>query len=111
MSKRFVLMLALAVFAVFLSQPAAAQEGGGDITVGYTVVTNDMLAVNSSNLPGGWYSSGTINLADGWSIAFTGSGAFGWGIEPSASLEGVVRPTSAERCLPNPSDLVPRRVA
>jgi hypothetical protein len=93
MSNRFVLVLAIAVLALFLSQPVAAQEGGGDITVGYTAVTNDMLAVNSGNLPGGWYSSGTINLADGWSIAFTGSGAFGWGIEPSASLEGVVRPT------------------
>lgn len=95
MSNRSVLVIAIAILAVFLSQPAVAQDGGGDITVGYSVVTNDMLAVNSSNLPGGWYSSGTVNLADGWSIAFTGSGAFGWGIEPSSSLEGVVRPTGA----------------
>ena len=95
MSNRFVLVLALAILAVFLSQPAVAQDGGGDITVGYVYAMNEDLAVNSSNLPYGWYGSGTINLADGWSIAFTGSGAFGAGIEPSSSLVGVVRPTGA----------------
>jgi len=74
----------------------AAQVGGGDITVGYTFATNDMLAVNADTLPLGVYGSGTVKLTEAWSIAFTAGLAFKTGIEPSDSTAGVVLPAQTE---------------
>ena len=96
MPSRFLFVLTLVVLTLCLSQPAAAQDGGGDITVGYTLATNDMLAVNADNLPWGVYGSGTVNLTEEWSIAFTASGAFRMGITPSDSTAGVVPPLQTE---------------
>ena len=60
MPDRFVRLLTVVAMAVLLAPPANAQLGGGDITAGYTFVTNDQLAVNASSLPAGWYTSGTV---------------------------------------------------
>lgn len=96
MPDRFVRLLTVVAMAVLLAPPANAQLGGGDITAGYTFVTNDQLAVNASSLPAGWYTSGTVNLTETLSVAWSVTGAFNWGIEPSASTDGVVLPGQRE---------------
>lgn len=73
-------------------RPAFAQLGGGDITVGYSLVTNDALAKNSSTMPLGWYTSGSVRMTPVLSIAWAASGAADWGIQPSSSLDGVIVP-------------------
>jgi hypothetical protein len=95
MPGRFLPFLTVVAMAALPAPPANAQ-GGGDITAGYTFVTNDMLARNASNLPAGWYTSGTVNLTQTLSIAWSATGAFNWGIEPSDSTEGVVLPGQRE---------------
>ena len=95
MPGRFVRFLAVVALASLVAPPANAQ-GGGDITAGYTYVTNDMLARNAGTLPAGWYTSGTVNLTETLSIAWSATGAFNWGIEPSDSTEGVVLPGQRE---------------
>ena len=95
MPGRFERFLAVVALALLVASPANAQ-GGGDVTAGYTYVTNDMLARNASTLPAGWYTSGTVNLTETLSIAWSATGAFNWGIEPSDSTEGVVLPGQRE---------------
>jgi len=74
-----------------LVQPAAAQTNV-DVSVGYSSLANDDLAVNQSNLPWG-FTFGTAIKVNSWlSIAGDLNGHFKFGIEPSASLDRVVPP-------------------
>ena len=96
MRKRLVLGSVLAVMAFGMSQPAAAQSGG-DISVGYSFLTNDQLAANATSLPAGWYLDTSLQLNDSVSLAFDVNGHYKRGIEASDVYSGgptdpVVRP-------------------
>ncbi len=74
-----------------LVRPAAAQTDL-DLSVGYSSLVSDDLAVNQSSLPFG-FSVGTAIKVNRWlSIAGDVNGHFKFGIEPSASLDRVVAP-------------------
>lgn len=94
--ERLARSLTVLAMVAILAPSANAQLGGGDITAGYTFVTNDMLAVNASSLPAGWYTGGTVNLTETLSVAWSVTGAFNWGIQPSDSTDGVILPGQHE---------------
>lgn len=97
MRSRSLLVGALAALLSGVSLPAAAQvAGGGDVTAGYVLATNPDIAVNASNLPGGWYTSGQVRLTEGLAFSWTASGAFRFGIPASSSTDLVVLPGQRE---------------
>ncbi len=87
MRKRLVFGCMLAVAAVCLPQPAAAQTGG-DIAVGYSFLTNDQLAANASNLPAGFFIGTSLQLNEAVSLAFDVNGHYRRGIDPSDMYSG-----------------------
>ena len=82
------LILAAAVVATGLPQPAAAQQTGGDVAIGYSFLSNQELAANASNLPYGFFFDTSIQLNDFMSFAFDLNGHYRRGIEPSAEYSG-----------------------
>ena len=94
--RRFVVLAcALALLTVCLPQHAAAQREG-QISIGYSSLSNKLLAVNASNLPWGFFFDSSFELNDTVSIAFDLNGHFRRGIQPSDSREYVVPPLPTE---------------
>ena len=87
MCKRLVFGCVLAVAAVCLPQPAAAQTSG-DLSVGYSFLTNDQLAANASNLPAGWFFDTSLQLNDAVSFAVDVAGHYRRGIDPHDMYSG-----------------------
>ena len=90
-------VLGCLVVALTLPLPhSAAAQAGGDIAIGYSFLSNDSLAVNSSNLPLGFYFDTALELNDFVSIAFDMAGHYRRGIDPSTSRDLVVAPLPSE---------------
>ena len=87
MRKRLVFGCVLAAAALCLPQPAAAQPGG-DVSVGYSFLTNDQLAANASNLPYGWFFDTSLELTDAVSFAVDVNGHYRRGIDAHATYSG-----------------------
>lgn len=96
MSRCAVLWCMLVALALALAQPVAAQNNAGRLSVGYSFLANDDLAVNQKNLPLGFFFDSALELNDWVSLAGDLSGHFKRGIEPSASLDRVVPPLPTE---------------
>lgn len=86
----------LAACTLCLPQPAAAQNTRGELTVGYSFLSNDDLAVNAGTLPWGFFFDAALELNDWISLAGDVNGHFKRGIEASASLDRVVPPLPTE---------------
>lgn len=82
----------IAALTLGLVQPVAAQNNAGDLSVGYSFLANDSLAVNQKNLPLGFFFDAAFELNDWVSLAGGLNGHFKNGIEPSSSLDQVVAP-------------------
>lgn len=91
-----VLACLLAALTLGLVQPVAAQNNTAELSVGYSFLANDDLAVNQKNLPWGFFFDAALELNDWVSIAGDLNGHFKRGIEPSASLDRVVPPLPTE---------------
>lgn len=97
MRKGAVVVYMLAALALGLvQQPVAAQNKAGELSVGYSFLANDDLAVNQRNLPWGFFFDSGFELNDWVSLAGELNGHLKRGIEPSASLDGVVPPLPTE---------------
>jgi hypothetical protein len=77
-------------------QPVAAQINRGELTVGYSSLSNDDLAVNADALPWGFFFDADLALNDWISLASGLNAHFKTGIEPSPSLDRVVPPLSTQ---------------
>jgi hypothetical protein len=86
----------LATLTLALVRPAAAQNDAVDVSVGYSFLANDDLAVNQKSLPWGFLFDSSFKLNDWISLAGDLDGHFKRGIEPSASLDRVVPPLPTE---------------
>jgi hypothetical protein len=86
----------LAAITVGLVPPVAAQTSRSELTVGYSSLSNNNLAVNADTLPWGFFVDAHFMLNDWISLAGDLNGHFKSGIEPSASLERVVAPLPAQ---------------
>jgi hypothetical protein len=82
----------LAAMTVGLVQPLTAQTNRSELTVGYSSLSNDDLAVNADTLPLGFFFDANFRLNDWMSLAGDLNGHFKNGIEPSDSLDRVVAP-------------------
>lgn len=91
-----VLGCTLAALTFGLVQPVAAQNNAGELSVGYSFLANDDLAVNQKNLPWGFFFDSALELNDWVSLAGALDGHVRRGIEPSASLDRVVPPLPTE---------------
>ena len=91
-----VLGCTLAAMTLGFVQPAAAQNRAGELTMGYSFLSNNDLAVNASSLPWGFFFDSHIELNDWISLAGDFSGHFKRGIDPSPSLDRVVPPLATE---------------
>ena len=96
MTRCGVLACMLAVCTLGLAQPVVAQNNAGELSVGYSFLANDDLAVNQKNLPLGFFFDSAFELNDWISIAGDLTGHFKRGIEPSASLDRVVPPIQTQ---------------
>ena len=67
-----------------------------DVSVGYSFLANDDLAVNQKSLPWGFLFDADIALNDWISLVGDVGGHFKRGIEPSASADRVVPPLATE---------------
>ena len=85
-----VLACVLAAVTLCLPQPVAAQNNAAEVSVGYSFLSNDDLAVNDSNLPWGFLFGGAMQLNDWVSLAADLNGHYRRGIDPSSSTEFVV---------------------
>jgi hypothetical protein len=79
-----------------LGQPVAAQNNAGELSLGYSFLVNDELAVNQKKLPWGFFFDAALELNDWISLAGDLDGHFKRGIEPSGSLDRVVPPLPTE---------------
>ena len=95
MRKCAVLGCMLAALTLCLAQPVAAQNAG-EVSVGYSILGNDDLAVNQSTLPFGFFFGSAWEATDAVSLALDISGHYKRGIEPSSSLDQVVAPLPTE---------------
>jgi len=83
----------LGALVLGLAQPAAAQnDGAGQLSVGYSFLGNDDVAVNQSTLPLGFLVDSAFKLTDQISLAGELNGHFRTGITPSDSMDRVVAP-------------------
>ncbi len=96
MRRYAVLGCILAALTLGLAHPVAAQNNAGELSVGYSFLSNDDLAVNQSTLPLGFFVDSALELNDWISLAGDLNGHFKRGIEPSASLDRVVPPLPSE---------------
>lgn len=73
--------------------PAAAQRNlAPQLSVGYSIVVNDEVAVNQSTLPLGFQVDAAFALHERIMLAAELNGHFKMGITPSASMDRVVAP-------------------
>jgi hypothetical protein len=79
-----------------LVQPAAAQTNTVDLSVGYSYLASDDLAMNQTSMPWGFSFDTAFKLNNWLSIAGDVSSHFKFGIEPSTSLDRVVPPLSTQ---------------
>jgi hypothetical protein len=86
----------LAALTLGLAQPVAAQNNAGEVSIGYSFLANDDLAVNQKTLPWGFFFDSALRLNDWVSLAGSLDGQFKRSIEPSASLDRVVPPLPTE---------------
>jgi hypothetical protein len=91
-----VLVCTFAASALTLVEPVAAQNNATNLSVGYSFLANDDLAVNQSSLPWGFFFDSSFQLNDWLSLAGDLNGHFKRGIEPSTSLDRVVPPLATE---------------
>ena len=96
MRNRFVLGLMVAVVPLCLAQPAVAQNATGDLFFGYSFLSNDDLAKNSSNLPLGFAAGGAYELSNTLSIAFDVSGQFKLGTAVCGGIESIAVATLSQ---------------
>ena len=97
MRNRFVILgLIVAVVPLGLAQPAVAQDMSGDLVFGYSFLSNDDLAKNTSSLPLGFGAGGAYNLSDKLSIAFDVSGQFKLGVPVCGGIESRAVPTLSQ---------------
>ena len=82
----------LATLILGLPQPVAAQSSPVQLSVGYSFLANDDLAVNESNLAYGFSFDSAFKLTNWISLAGELNGHFRNGISPSASMDRVVPP-------------------
>jgi Outer membrane protein beta-barrel domain len=82
----------LAALTLGLVQPVAAQVNHNELTVGYSSLFNNDLAVNADSLPVGFFFDADFALNDWISVSGELNGHFKSGIEPSASTSLVVPP-------------------
>jgi opacity protein-like surface antigen len=82
----------LAAVTLGVVQPAAAQNNAGQLSVGYSFLANDDLAVNRKSLPWGFFVDSAFRLNDRIAVVGDLNGHFRRGIEPSASMARVVPP-------------------
>jgi opacity protein-like surface antigen len=82
----------LAILILGLPQPVAAQSSPVQLSVGYSFLANDDLAVNESNLAYGFSFDSAFKLTNWISLAGELNGHFRNGITPSASMDRVVAP-------------------
>lgn len=76
-----------------VAQPAAAQRDiAPQLSVSYSIVANDDVAVNQSTLPLGFQVDTAFGLTERISLAGELNGHFRTGITPSASMDRVVAP-------------------
>ena len=68
-------------------QPAEAQVGG-DVSIGFSYLTNNELAANATNLPAGVFFDMSAQVNDFMSIAMDVNGHFRRGIEASSVYAG-----------------------
>lgn len=92
MGRSAVLGCMLGVLILGLVQPVAAQSNAGQLSVGYSFLTNDDIAVNEGNLALGFSFDSFFKLNNWISLGGELNGHFGSGITPSASLDRVVAP-------------------
>ena len=85
----------LAVSTLGLAQPVAAQNAG-ELSIGYSFLSNDDLAVNQAPLPFGFFFGTALELTGSVSLAFDLNAHFKRGIEPSSSLDRVVQALPTE---------------
>ena len=86
----------LVALTLCLPQPVAAQNDRAEVSVGYSFLSNDSLAVNASKLPLGFFFGGAWQVSDNLGLAFDLNGHFNRGVEASSSLAGVVAPLPTE---------------
>ena len=96
MRNRFVVLLTAAVLSLCLAQPAVAQDVAGDLVFGYSFLSNDDLARNSSNLPLGFNAGGAYKFSDNLSLAFDLSGQFKLGTAVCGGIESIAVPTLSQ---------------
>lgn len=77
-------------------QPVTAQNRAGQLSAGYSFLSNDDLAVNAGSLPLGFFFDANFELNDWISLAGDLNGHFSRSIAPSASLDRVVPPLPTE---------------
>ena len=90
MRKSAVLGCVLAVLALCVPQPVAAQDHAGEVSIGYSFLSNDQLAVNADTLPFGFFFGAAFPMNDWVSLATDLSANYNLGVEPSSSLDLVV---------------------
>ena len=90
MRKSAVLGCVLAVLALCVPQPVAAQDNAAEVSIGYTFLSNDQLAVNGTSLPFGFWFGAAFPMNDSISFAIDLSASYNLGVEPSDSLDMVV---------------------
>ena len=97
MMRRFaVSACVVALLVVSLPQAAVAQTGG-DLSIGYSYLSNDSLAVNASSLPAGVFFGSSWRVNEAFSLAFDINGHFKRGIETSdTTVGGIVAPLPTE---------------
>lgn len=84
-------LLGAVIFGV--AQPAAAQRNTApQLSVSYSLLANDDVAVNQSTLPLGFQVDTAFELNERISLAAELNGHFKMGITPSASMDRVVAP-------------------
>jgi outer membrane protein with beta-barrel domain len=86
----------VATLTLGVVQPVAAQNKAAELSVGYSFLANDELAVNEKKLPWGFFFDAALELDDWIWLAGELDGHFNRGIQPSASLDRVVLPLPTE---------------
>lgn len=93
MGKSVVLGCLLGAVVLGSVKPAAAQDtDAARLSVGYSLLTSDDVAMNESTLPLGFSVDGAIPISRWLSLAGEVNGHFKMGITPSSSMDRVVAP-------------------
>jgi hypothetical protein len=91
-----VLGLIVTIVPLCLAQPAVGQDTVGNLSFGYSFLSNDDLARNTSNLPLGWNAGGEYRLTDTVSLAFDVSGQYKLGVPVCGGIESIAVATLSQ---------------